>query len=83
MSSSPDRIAAGWVAHLDVDLELAQRMLRLQPAERPVPPGGLPAVWTQDWDGELVELLPAVPDPSAAPVRRVGAYARRSAVSTS
>lgn len=32
-----------WVAHLDVNLEEAQRVLRLPPAELPPPPGETPA----------------------------------------
>lgn len=72
-----DRLTVAWVAQLDVDLERAQQVLRSPRATWPVPPGGLPPVWGETWEGEPVELEPAVPDPAAAPVRRLGAYGRR------
>lgn len=74
----------GWVAMLDVDVDLAQRMLRLPTHRLPVPPLALPAVL--DWNGDV--LVPAVEaaDPSEpvteAPKPVVGlrgAYARRAA----
>lgn len=76
----------GWIAMLDVDLPLAQQMLRLDPLTMPLPPIALPAV--VDEDG--VVLAPAVeaPTPGEAAddvaVERPGAalrgaYARRSA----
>jgi len=79
----------GWIAMLDVDLELAQRMLRLAPLQLPVPPIALPAVLGADGevlapaveahnaavDGPL-EVVPAADAPKA-PLR--GAYARRAA----
>lgn len=76
----------GWIAMLDRDLPLAQEMLRLPPARWPVPPIAVPAVTTEDWDGSLVELVAAIPPPTAdepAPVARPtaeprGAYARRA-----
>ncbi len=81
-----DQIAHGWVAMLDVDLELAQRMLRLPPAQRPLPPCGAPAVTELGWAGEVLTVLSEIP-PAAAdeppPVPRTvsvprGAYARRA-----
>lgn len=74
----------GWIRMLDVDLDLAQQMLRLPLARLPLPPLALPAV--RDWNGDV--LAPAVEAPAAdeaapvvptAPVGLRGAYARRAA----
>lgn len=86
LSPRDEQILAGWIVMLDVDLALAQQMLRLPPARRPVPPCAVPAVMTEDWEGRPVELAPAIeaagadepapaPRPSSAPK---GAYARRA-----
>lgn len=72
----------GWIAMLDVDLDLAQQVLRRPLRELPVPPIGCPAVVR---DG--VELVPALeplaPGEEAAVPKPVvglrGAYARRAA----
>lgn len=78
----------GWVAMLDVDLELAQQMLRLEPLQMPVPPIALPAVLGHDGqvlapaveahnaatDGPLEHVRPDAPPPALR-----GAYARRKA----
>ena len=77
----------GWLRMLDLDLELAQRMLRLPRAARPVPPVAVAAVLVEDWDGTRVVLAEAIPAPpadepvEAAPpsVQLRGAYARRAA----
>lgn len=75
----------GWLAMLDVDLELAQQMLRLPPMRMPVPPIALPAVLADDGrvlapaveaDDGPPEPVPAADAPKA-PLR--GAYARRAA----
>jgi hypothetical protein len=58
-------LVAAWVAHLDVDLDLAQRILRLPAAELPPVPAA----------GEPVDLEPPRP---VAPPPRLGAYARRA-----
>lgn len=82
----------GWVAMLDVDLDLAQRVLRGSVLSLPLPPIGLPAVTTPGWEGQPpVVLAPAVPapEPEEAAVlpfvapspggpRLRGAYARRA-----
>ncbi len=85
------QLIAGWILMLDVDLDLAQRMLRLPPARLPVPPLAVPPVYAQDWNGSLIEVLPAIetpadddpppaPRPATAPLR--GAYARRARTTT-
>jgi hypothetical protein len=86
LTARQGQLLRGWVAMLDVDLDLAQQMLRLPPARWPVPPIAVPAVTTEAWDGSLVELVAAIPPPEAdepAPAPRPttaprGAYARRA-----
>jgi hypothetical protein len=86
LTARQGQLLRGWIAMLDVDLDLAQQMLRLPPARWPVPPIAVPAVTTEDWDGSLVELVAAIPPPAPdepAPVARPtstprGAYARRA-----
>lgn len=80
----------GWIRMLDVDLELAQRVLRETPAHLlPLPPVAMPAVTTPGWDGRAIVLAPEVEAPAGEaeavelPVNVVmlrGAYARRAAV---
>jgi hypothetical protein len=87
----------GWVRMLDVDLDLAQRVLAGDVRCLPVPPLALPAVTTPGWDGSPIVLVPAVPAPDVSePVvlppgspqlsvvggRLVGAYARRAGRTT-
>ena len=76
----------GWIDMLDVDLELAQQMLRLPPARLPVPPIGLPAYVAPDgrvlapevcWPDDEAPVPPVAP-PAAAPPKLLGAYARRA-----
>jgi hypothetical protein len=77
----------GWIRMLDVDLDQAQRMLRLPALQLPVPPIALPAV--VDHEGRV--LAPAVeahdaatdgpleePVADAPKVPLRGAYARRA-----
>ena len=72
----------GWIRMLDVDLELAQRTLRLPTSQLPLPPIALPPLVV---DG--VEVAPAVeaaaPGEPLEPPKPVtglrGAYARRAA----
>lgn len=73
----------GWLTMLDVDLELAQKMLRLPPARMPVPPIALPPV-LDEWSGAVLAPAVEAPDPDEpAPAPRPavglrGAYARRA-----
>ena len=87
LTARQGQVLAGWIRMLDVDLVLAQRILR-GPAHRlPLPPLALAAVTTVGWAGEVIELAPAVPAPEGAVVVEavlgsvvpLGAYARRRA----
>jgi len=67
----------GWIAMLDVDLESAQAILRLPPAQWPLPPIALPACGSAPAVEAPTPDEP--PEPPPAPSRApLGAYARRA-----
>jgi hypothetical protein len=76
----------GWIAMLDVDLDAAQAMLRVDPLRMPLPPIDLPAVLADDGT-VLAEAVaadptggPVEPEPETRPAAALrGAYARRAA----
>jgi hypothetical protein len=75
----------GWIAMLDVDLELAQAALRLPAHELPMPPLALPETRVDPWSSDVAPAVEApTAEEAAQPVRLapkrelVGAYARRA-----
>ena len=83
LDAESQRRLDGWVAHLDVDLELAQRMLRLPARELPPLPGDDPGALFAA-PVPVVDPPEAAAPPPPAPERAagvplMGAYARRAA----